>query len=256
MLWPATLIGAAAGMAFASIPGALLGGLLGQVLDRRLKLQSFASLRSLFRPAVTVDDDELLFSLFGRLAKSDGRVLQQHIQLAREEMQRLELDESTRRRAMDAFNRGKQGKDSPEVSLLGMRERPERAEAVLRACWRMALADGQISAAEQKLLDQWGRWLGWSREQLKVLADEYQPVRRASNVPSIGDYQSALRLLGVQASTEPTAIKRAYRRLLSQHHPDKQAGAGASPAQIRAATERTRELHQAYDLVRSKRGFR
>lgn len=45
MLWPATLIGAGAGFAIASIPGAMLGALLGQVLDRHLHLQSWAHLR-------------------------------------------------------------------------------------------------------------------------------------------------------------------------------------------------------------------
>lgn len=47
MLWPGTLIGAGAGYAIASIPGAMLGALLGQALDRRLKLQSWAHLREL-----------------------------------------------------------------------------------------------------------------------------------------------------------------------------------------------------------------
>ena len=71
-----------------------------------------------------------------------------------------------------------------------------------------------------------------------------------------GGYQEALRILGVTATTEPSVIKRAYRRLLSRHHPDKIAGSGASPAQVREATERTRELHSAYALIRERRDFR
>jgi DnaJ like chaperone protein len=257
MLWPATLIGAAAGLALASIPGALLGGLLGQVLDRRMRLQSLDHLRELFgRKPSPLDDEDLLFMLIGRLAKSDGRVLDSHIQVARNEMQRLGLDEASRRRAMQAFNRGKLIEDKElRAPLRALHHRPERSEALLRTCWRMAWADGRVSEAEAQLIRQWGLWLGWRREALNTLASEYEPARKVPEVKSSA-YQAALHLLGVQADSEPAAIKRAYRRLLSRHHPDKLAGSGATPAQLRAATDKTRELQVAYELVRQRRGFR
>lgn len=254
MLWPVTILGIVAGWALASIPGALLGGVLGQVLDRRLKLQSWATLRALFW-SPKLDDDELLFMLLGRLAKCDGRVLQVHIQSARQEMQRLRMSGAARQRAMDAFSRGKQMSVEFEEYLQPMRRRPERAELLLRSCWRMAWSDGRVSEQEYELIQQWGSWMGWARDDLNALADEYEPSRRVAD-PVPGDYQAALRLLGVSGHSEPAVIKRAYRKLLSRHHPDKLAGAGATPAQIRIATERTRELHQAYDLIRSRRGFR
>lgn len=257
MLWPATLIGATAGLALASIPGALLGGLLGQVLDRRLRLQSLDHVRELLGGrSVQLDDEDLLFMLIGRLAKSDGRVLDSHIQAARNEMQRLGLDELARRRAMQAFGRGKQVEDKAlRAPLRALHSRPERSEALLRTCWRMAWADGRVSEAEARLIRQWGSWLGWRREALDELAREYQPARKTPEVRA-SDYQTALRVLGVQADSDPAVIKRAYRRLLSRHHPDKLAGSGASSAQLRSATEKTRELQAAYELVRQRRGFR
>ena len=255
MLWPGTLIGAGAGFAIASIPGALLGALLGQALDRRLQLHSWAQLRERLGGRAALRNDELLFVLLGRLAKSNGRVVDGHIQQARQEMRSLDMTESAQRRAIAAFNRGKAGSDRIRSYLRVLKAQPHAAEGVLRACWRMVWADGRADDAERDLINLWGKWLGWTPQQLKALAADYTPERKPL-VNRTGTYQDALRLLGVTATTEPSAIKRAYRRLLSRHHPDKVAGSGASPAQVREATERTRELHNAYALIRERRDFR
>lgn len=255
MLWPGTLIGAGAGFAIASIPGAMLGALLGQALDRRLELQSWAQLRERLGGRAALRNDELLFVLLGRLAKSNGRVVDGHIQQARQEMRSLDMAEPAQRRAIAAFNRGKSGSDRVRSYLRLLKAQPHAAEGVLRACWRMAWADGKASTAERELIVQWGKWLGWTVQQVQALAADYEPERKPLANRG-GAYQEALRILGVTSTTEPSVIKRAYRRLLSRHHPYKIAGSGASPAQVREATERTRELHNAYALIRERRDFR
>jgi DnaJ like chaperone protein len=255
MLWPGTLIGAGAGFAIASIPGALLGALLGQALDRRLHLQSWGHLREKLGGRPVLRNDELLFVLLGRLAKCDGQVVAGHIEQARAEMRALDMSGPAQRRAIAAFNRGKSGRDRLRGYLRRLSAQPHAAEGVLRACWRMVWADGRAGSGERELISQWGQWLGWTSHQVQALAHDYEPQRRplSSSVPS---YQDAMRLLGVSATTEPAQIKRAYRRLLSRHHPDKIAGSGATASQVLEATERTRELHSAYTLIRERRDFR
>lgn len=254
MLWPSTVIGAGAGFAIASIPGALLGALLGQAMDRRLQLHSWAHLRERLGGRAVLRDDEVLFVLLGRLAKSEGRVVDGHIQQARQEMQRLEMSEPARLRAIAAFNRGKSGSERLYPHLRRLKQQPHAAEGLLRACWRMVWADGRVGRHERELLMQWGQQLGWSTTRVQALASDYEPHRAALGNQGIS-YPEALRLLGVLPETEPVQVKQAYRRLLSRHHPDKLVGSGASPAQVRDATERTRDLHQAYAVVRKRRGF-
>ena len=255
MLWPGTLIGAGAGFFIASIPGAMLGALLGQALDRRMQLQTWAQLREKLGGKPMLRNDELLFVLLGRLAKSNGRVADSHIQQARQEMQALDMSEPARQRAIAAFNRGKAGRDRLQGYLRRLSVQPHAAEGVLRACWRMVWADGRASSTERGLISQWGKWLGWKSYQVQALSTDYEPQKR-SQVSSAVTYQEALMLLGVSASTEPAQIKRAYRRLLSRHHPDKIAGSGATAMQVREATDKTRELHSAYTLIRQRRDFR
>ncbi|MCG6539560.1 DnaJ domain-containing protein [Pseudomonas sp. KSR10] len=256
MFWPITLLGALIGWLIASIPGALLGALLGQVLDRRLGLNSWARLRErMGGDRALMQGDELLFFLLGRLAKSSGRISEAHIQAARQEMQRRRLNPAAQRLAIDAFYRGKSSGQGLRDPLQRLKGRHDEAKGVLQACWRMARAQGQIDAREHELVMLWGRWMGWDSAAIAAL-DPSGGRRQGAPSNLGGAYEQALRLLGVRADSEPQAIKRAYRRLLSKHHPDKQAGAGATALQVREATERTRELHNAYTLIRERRGFR
>ena len=119
----------------------------------------------------------------------------------------------------------------------------------------MVWADGRAGNNERELIAQWGKWLGWTSHQVQALASDYEPQKRPL-VTSAITYQDALRLLGVSATSEPAQIKHAYRRLLSRHHPDKIAGSGATALQVREATDKTRELHNAYTLIRERRDFR
>lgn len=252
MYWPLTLVGALAGYALASIPGLLLGGLLGQVLDRRLGLRGWKTLGERLGAKPTVDDEALLFVMLGRLAKSDGVVQQAHIRQARAEMQRQALSEAGRAAAIEAFSRGKTGQDNLRAPL---QRRRSEAQELLRACWRMAWADGKVGQAEREQILLWGKWLGISADAQEALSAACSP-RRGPPTAAADAYQQAMGLLGVTADSDVQQIKKAYRRLLSRHHPDKMAGSGAAPEKVREATEATRELHNAYALIRQRRGFR
>lgn len=252
MLWLLTPLGAALGAWLAGIPGALLGALLGHVFDRQLQLDWKSLFERLFRRKPPLQGEELLFVLFGRLAKSGGRVTEAHIQAARAEMERRYFDPIRQRAAIRAFGRGKAGSDNLQPALEALRWQPDEAKALLQSCWRLARAQGEPHNLACRLIEQWGAWAGWSVE---AVAQQDTGRKNQSQSHVRDDYQAALHLLGVRSNTDAREIKLAYRRLLSQCHPDKLAGTGASPAALKEATERTRQLHSAYELIRQRLGF-
>ena len=256
MIWPATWLGAAAGFAFASIPGALLGGLLGHTLDRQLRLPSWSALFAMFGGSSKLRGDRLRFVLLGRLAKQGGRVQAAHITQARDEMRRLSLDPAAEQWAISAFTQGKNGEDNLQSVLTRLSRQRGEMQSLLLSCWRLVLSTGAVQPAERTLILQWGKWAGWTAAEVEALTIGIQRPATGQVRATDSDYRAALRLLGVTPGSDAKAIKNAYRRLLSQHHPDKRAGAGATAVQVRAATEKTQQLRSAYALVRERHGFR
>lgn len=60
-------------------------------------------------------------------------------------------------------------------------------------------------------------------------------------------------MLGVEESASDAELKKAYRRLMSQHHPDKLVAKGLPEEMMRIAKEKTQEIQAAYDLIKQQR---
>jgi DnaJ like chaperone protein len=75
------------------------------------------------------------------------------------------------------------------------------------------------------------------------------PPRRG---PTLED---AYAVLNVSADASDAEVKRAYRRLMSQHHPDKLVAKGLPEEMMKLATQKTHEIRQAYDRVKAARGL-
>jgi DnaJ like chaperone protein len=65
---------------------------------------------------------------------------------------------------------------------------------------------------------------------------------------------NAYKALGVSKESTDQEVKRAYRKLISQYHPDKLIGQGLPEDMIAVATEQAKEVQLAYDLIMKSRG--
>ena len=70
---------------------------------------------------------------------------------------------------------------------------------------------------------------------------------------SSNQLEAAYKALGVTAKNTDAEIKKVYRKLVSENHPDKLIGQGMPDDMIKLATERTQEIQKAYELIQQSR---
>ncbi|MGH8153209.1 MAG: co-chaperone DjlA [Rhodanobacteraceae bacterium] len=248
------------------------GGLIGMVIGHLLLDSGW-----LFGLAHTGGKDayvEPLFAVMGALAKSDGRVSEAEVAVAEKLMTRLELDALWRRRAIDAFNKGKAPGFELARALVDLRAwcMPRRSSVMplLDMLCDVALADGPLTPDRLEVLKRVAFSLRVSEIQLVALlamkgftwnagpragdwahANGYSGYRPA---PARSTGPDPYTVLGVPRDADQRTIKRAYRKLISEYHPDR---LGNMPEDLRRRAEaRASEINAAWERIQSERGFR
>jgi DnaJ like chaperone protein len=254
------LIGFIAGYYFFGFFGALLGLFIGSFIDRVRVYGSggMNPLQNALRQAVFL---ETVFISMGKLAKADGRVSEEEIAHVEQFMQKLNMTAQHREQAIKLF---KQGADSAFdiyptyqrfMSVCGHTKNLK--DVLLAYLIVMALADGHFHPAEEALLTEIAGHLGYGPAAFKqmiemVLNRTHFAGGQASAALALDD---AYKALGVTKDSSDAEIKRAYRKLMSQYHPDKLMGQGVPEDMIAMATEQAKEIQLAHDLIKRHRNI-
>jgi DnaJ like chaperone protein len=255
---PLTLICAIVGLWLDGLRGLLLGVAIGFVLDRI----SQANIR---RRLLTVQSQflETTFVVMGALCKADGVVTRDEIRVTEEVFVRLRLTPEQKEWARAAFTRGK----APDLNLEAEVDKFVQAarggvlfQLFLQVQLLAVTADGQVHPAERAMLVRVARRLGLREEDVARLeallrAAAGGPAAAAGGPSPQQQLADAYAALGCTPGASEIEIKRAYRKLMSENHPDKLAAKGLPEGLRQLAEERAREINVAYDLIRKARQF-
>jgi DnaJ like chaperone protein len=264
--WWGKLVGGAFGYVLGGPIGALLGTALGHRFDKGLSEE---------REGWDPGDQERVqtafftttFSVMGHLAKVDGRVSPHEIRLAEAVMSQMSLSSDLRQTAIRLFNEGKSHDFPLDDVIEQFRVECHRRQTLIQMFMEIqiqaAFADGEMDQREEAVLRHICGRLHIPEFTFRLLLQRVRAESRyrgpgggrAEAPPQTLSLDDAYAILNVKPEATEQEVKRAYRRLISQHHPDKLVSKGLPEEMMKMAAKKTDEIKKAYERIKQARGM-
>jgi DnaJ like chaperone protein len=288
--WYGKIIGAILGYLIGrGLLGAIVGFVLGHQFDVAARRGSGDGPPAGRAPGGTVAGDrprgdpaelrraffEATFQVMGHVAKSDGLVTEREIDAAREAMRRFALSDADRRRAIDLFTAGKAADFPVEATLARLRwlsgDQSDLCRLFVQIQLEAALQGNGLAPRARAVFQRMCRTLGISglefasleamlRMRASASANGQGAGARAGGSSAQGRATSRLadayEVLGVAPTVTDAEVTRAFRKLMSQNHPDKLVAQGLPESMVAAAHERTQRILEAYETIKTHRGIK
>jgi len=219
------------------------------------KLNTLSGSKTLFRQS------ELghFIALVAKVAKADGRVSELEAQLISmmfDDISKIFIEkEKTRAILKEIFNEEKESiNDTKEVArslanLLG-RSRLKRRQFI-EFLIQLAFVDDGLSSDEDKILRDIVTELNITPSEYEAMLHKFENMKKAQS-QSMG-LEDAYTMLGVTTNDDMNKIKKIYRNLVREYHPDIMISQEKDEAYIEEATAKMQEINQAYQVIKSSR---
>ena len=271
------IIGSSLGFVMAGPLGAIVGVIIGNMFDKGLKnhlSNPFNHFHQEKRTSVINAFIKTCACLMGYFAKADGRVSEDELRYANQVFQDLKLDETQTLNAKEWFTSSKNGQVSLSDQIRMLQYLKEKNLFLCKNClditYRMLKIDGlnpkKISSLNQILSElgfaplenMFNQQDFWEQFQAQQRERAYQYQYQQQTPPfqnRTSHLEEAFKTLNLSSNATLHEVKKSYRKLMSQYHPDKMMAKGASALEIKKATEKTQQISKAYELICSVKGW-
>lgn len=180
-----------------------------------------------------------MIALGAKMAKADGIVTDDEVDAFREVFRVPENDMAAVTRVFNLAKQDVAGFESyaSQVAKL-FPKKPQVLENVLDGLFHIAKADGLIHENEIAYLEQVAKIFGFDKQGFARI--------RAHHVLIQDD---PYEILGVDRGETPAAIKKKYKTLVKNLHPDKQMAEGVPAEMVKLANERLARINAAYGEI-------
>ena len=201
----------------------------------------------------------LFVALVAKVAKADGKVDALEAQLVGIMFDDISAvfpePAKTKDILKDIFNQEKDRTDNINEIAHRLGEALKRNKAQQQQFMgfliQLAFIDGEVSQSEEDILQTIAQALEFDPNAYHAIFDQFEKMMQ--NVHPKANIEDAYALLGVNANDDMKTIKKAYRKLVREYHPDIIASQGKSESYMKEATQKTQEINQAYEMIQAAR---
>ncbi|WP_297484660.1 TerB family tellurite resistance protein [Sulfurimonas sp.] len=129
---------------------------------------------------------------------------------------------------------------------------PAQQEQFMGFLIQLAFADGEVSHGEEEVLASIAEALAFDPNKYHAIFDQFEQMMK--NVQPKATIEDAYKVLGVSKNDDMDTIKKAYRKLVRQYHPDIIKSQNKGEEYMKEATQKTQEINQAYEMIKKARG--
>ena len=213
------------------------------------------------KDALRRSDLGLFVALAAKVAKADGRVDTLEAELIKvmlDDVSRVFPDpQKAREYLKEIFNEEKNRNDNLEhiaVALAqSIRRNRAKQEQFIGFLIQLAFADGEVTRSEERILARIAEAMEIDPNLYHSIFDAFEQIHAKRSEATQNSLENAYKILGVSPNDDMTAIKKAYRKLVRQYHPDIIKAQGKDEAYLQEATRKTQEINEAYELIKKAR---
>lgn len=234
------ILGGAAGFALGGPLGALIGAAAGHAVDTIRRPRGEKATRSI---AFTI----AVIALGAKMAKADGVVTRDEVE-AFKRVFRIPPDEVKNvSKVFDQARRDARGFEPYARQIAGMfPEHPAVLEELLHCLAYIARADGHVHPNEVEFL----------RKVAEIFGLDDAAFERVTAMRAEGGTADPYSVLGVKRKMSDDALKKAYRKLVRENHPDRLIAQGMPEEFVQVANERLATINAAWDKISAERGIK
>lgn len=181
-----------------------------------------------------------VIALGAKMAKADGQVTKDEVTAFREVFQIAREDEANAARVFNLARTDIAGYQEYARSIQRMfADDPNTLRDLMEGLFHIAIADGQYHPDEDRFLSEVAGIFGLSDAGFQALRCRF--VSDAKPDP--------YSVLGVTPDTPPSEIRKAWRKLVRETHPDSMMARGVPEEAIKLAEKRMRDINRAWDEI-------